>query len=558
MLPALVLAAAIAAEPVDPPAQPEPRCTETLQIGPIGSWTEDLARVAELTGAAPVTPQLFRRWSSRSETTLCEGGHAPHPSRLAPAPQPTDVKLDLLHFTSQTYLNTGYPDDRNDGALWQGRGISTEVTGGARLRWRFFSAGFAPVLAWQQNREYPRPSMTTPGYSPYANPFNYGGIDLPLRFGPSDFWTFDWGQSYARIDLWNVALGFSTENLWWGPGTRNSLLMTNSAAGFPHVFLGTSHPQDIWIGWLEAQVTWGRLGESKWFDTDPTNDRRHFTALNVGFEPRWIPGLFVGANRVYLYRIPPGGLGFGRTIGEPLFNPFFKDALADPNNPTGDSPDNQLFSLFARWVFPASGLEIYGEWGRDDHSWDFRDFVTEPSHSQAFMAGLQKVFALRGSWIRFVAEYAQTLQKPTNNPPRGVPIFYTHGDERQGYTNDGQMLGAGIGPQADSQYVAVDWFHARGRVGGWFERVLRNGRYFYDNVHAMSREDVEIAGGVRGVWSWKDVDVDASLGIGHRYDLNFIQDADSVKGMLAVTWWPGRNAIPALPEPLQRDDHAQR
>lgn len=562
LLAAAVVAAGAGADPAQgpspaPAAAPEPQapdCSERMPIGGIGSWTEDLARVAELTGAAPVRPEVFRRWSSTTEVTICRGGRAPHPSQLPPPLQPRDLQVEATPLSWRTYLNSGYPDDRNDGALWEGRGISTEATGGVRLRWRFFSAGFIPTVAWQQNRDFPRPPMTTPGYSTYANPFyNSNGytIDYPLRFGPTDFWTFDPGQSYARIDLWNVAFGFSTENMWWGPGIRNSILMTNSAPGFPHLFLGTSHPQDIWLGWLEVQLVWGRLRESKWFDTDPTDDRRHFTSLNVGFEPKWIPGLFVGANRVYLYRIPPGGLDFGRTIGEPLFNPFFKDALANPNDPTGDSSDNQLFSLFARWVFPASGLEIYGEWGRDDHSWNFRDFITQPSHSQAFMLGLQKVFPVGEGWIRFVGEYTQTLEEPTNNPPRGVPIFYTHGSwgEPQGYTNDGQMLGAGIGPAADSQFVAVDWFHSRGRAGVWFERVLRNDRYFYDNIHRMFAEDTEIAAGLRGVWSWRELDLDASLGLGHRYNMDFMTDANSWKGMLAFTWWPGRSAIPALPAP---------
>jgi hypothetical protein len=544
-LPALaaILAAALAATD----APPGDGCV-ALPSAEVGSAWRDLARVAELTGATPVRSRLFERASgdTNAPVLLCPG-KAPHWSEVPPPAPPESPTLELLPLSSRTYLNSRYSDDRNDGAVFEGKGVSTTASAGARLRWRFLSAAVEPLVAWQQNRDFVRPTLGLPGYSAYANPFNGGAIDLPLVFGPTAFTTFDPGQSYVRVDAFGAALGFSTENLWWGPGVRNSLLMSNSAPGFPHVFLGTSRPVDIFIGWLEGQLVWGRLRESKWFDSDPTNDRRLFTALNIGFEPSFIPGLFVGAARVYLYVIPPGGLPLRDYIA-PLFGPFLKDNLVSASNPTGDSTDNQLFSVFARWVFPEVGLEIYGEWARDDHSFDFQDFVTEPEHSQAFLFGLQKVFRTRGRWLRVSAELTHTLQKPTNNPPRSVPIFYTHGSETQGYTNDGQMLGAGIGPQADSQYLAADLFLQRGgRLGGYLERVLRNDRYFYDVIHVERKEDVEIGGGFRGFHPWRELDLEWSFGLAYRYSMDFGPYVWDWKGLLGLSWTPGRTRAPALP-----------
>jgi hypothetical protein len=535
MRPSLVLWLALAtgvpgaSARADAPTRAASDCPASLPAGPIGSPVEDLARVAELTGAAAVRPRLFLRWSGASDTALCPG---------APPDRPAEtLSLRPLPLTWRTYLDTGYPDDRNDGALWQGRGLSTELTGGLGLRWRAFSAAVAPVAAWQQNRDFFHPAATFPGSSPYANPFNGGGIDLPLRFGPTDFWTFDPGQSYARVDAYGAALGVSTENLWWGPGTRNALLMTNSGPGFPHLFLGTSTPQDIWIGRLEAQLVWGRLSRSKWFLEGSAGSHRLFTAVTMGYEPRWVPNLFLGFARAFLFD----------TAGLPT-REYLSPVLRFFTNANGG--ENQLISLFGRWVFPESGLEIYGEWGRDDFSAGFDDLVQQPEHAQAFMLGLQKVFPAGRRWVRLVAELAHTLEKPTNNPTRGVPIFYTHlSAEPEGYTNDGQMIGAGIGPQADSQYLALDLFSAGGRAGVWFERVLRNDRYFYDQVHTLLGQDAELAAGLRGLASWRELDVDWSLGLGHRYNLNFGPTVNSLKGMLAVTWWPGRVAAPGLPRP---------
>ena len=59
--------------------------------------------------------------------------------------------------------------------------------------------------------------------------------------------------------MWGVGAGLSTENLWLGPGLRNSILLTNNAPGFPHLFLGTSKPVDIYIGSLDVLALWGQL-----------------------------------------------------------------------------------------------------------------------------------------------------------------------------------------------------------------------------------------------------------------------------------------------------------
>lgn len=515
MLAALAAATAIASSPS--------MCLR-LELSGVGGASEELARVLELSGATPIRPQLFRRWSSDTDVAVCTGRPAPHPSEI-PEPDRPDLELLLLPLEWRSYLNSAFPDDRNDGAVWEGRGISTALTGGARVRWKFFSAALAPLVAWQENRDFRHLAMTQPGYSPYANPYGYGQIDLPLRFGPDSFWTVDPGQSYARVDLYNVAAGISSENLWWGPGIRNAILMTNSGPGIPHLFLGTSRPQDIWIGWLEAQLLWGRLSQSDFFMADPSRSRRLFTALTLGYEPRFIRGLFLGAARVFLDRIPPEGLPasdyFGRIFGISSYQQ--------------NGAENQLASLFFRWVFPESGVEIYGEWGRDDYWASFKDLVTQPEHSTAWVAGFQKVFVLGPRSVRFSFELADTLEKPTNNPPRGVPIFYTHSDELQGYTQRGQMIGAGIGPQANSQFAAVDLFRGSDRVGLWLERVLRNDRYYYDFVHNFAGEDAELMAGLRGVLGWERFDFDASLGFGRRYNANFVADRGDVRAMLGIS-----------------------
>jgi len=537
---AALLALALAAEQADA----TPRCAAfDLSLAGIGSLEEDLARTAGLAGSAPPWPGLLRRPSGARPLWLCDGTA---PAREAIAdPQPlAELRWDLVAPVSLTKLLTGWADDRNDGALWAGRGLNTSLSAGVRARWRWFSAQLAPLAAWQENRSYALPPGPA-GLSPYANPYNGGGIDLPLRMGPSSFWTFDWGQSHLRAEAWNLAAGFSSESLWWGPGLRNSLLMTNSGPGFPHLFLGTARPLDIWIGWLEAEVGWGRLRPSRWFDGD-TGNRRPVEWAVYTFAPVFQRNLTVGVARVWIFPDTDVNRDF---YLNPLLPPFLK--LFQTGRANGQ--ENQLASIFFRWAFPEVQLAVYGEWGRDDFSASLRDLTNEPGHAQAYQLGLEKLFAAGRGWVRFQAELTHTFEMPPNHPTRGVPIFYTHGTERHGYTQAGQMIGAGLGPQGDTQFLAVDWLAGPGSLGLYLERTARNERYFYDVVvpasGALPRHDVEMAYGLRGSRAWREWDLTWEVAATGRGALGFQKTAESLDATLRVSWWPGRGEVPVLPAP---------
>ena len=57
-------------------------------------------------------------------------------------------------------------------------------------------------------------------------------------------------------------MGVSTENLWWGPGVRNSLIMSNNAPGFGHISFNTTAPVLTKIGSFEWQLISGVLQNS--------------------------------------------------------------------------------------------------------------------------------------------------------------------------------------------------------------------------------------------------------------------------------------------------------
>lgn len=194
----------------------------------------------------------IRRPSDRA-TPLCTGGPALPLGREAPLPDPGPT-LELVPGTLNIYGNTAYPHDSNDGALWHGKGASAQLAAGVAFRWGILSAAVAPSVAWQQNAAFQIVPNGRTGNLAFMDPWCGDGIDLPQRFGGGPFWTASAGQSYLRLDYQGFAAGISTENMWWGPGMRSSILMSNTAAGFPHAVAGTGRPVDVGIGKLEAQV----------------------------------------------------------------------------------------------------------------------------------------------------------------------------------------------------------------------------------------------------------------------------------------------------------------
>jgi hypothetical protein len=107
-------------------------------------------------------------------------------------------------------------------------------------------------------------------------------------------------------------------------------VLSNNAAGFPNVFVGSSRPWNILIGSIHGRVFYGELRQSA-YTTIADSLARRFTSGAIGsFSPRFIPGLELGAARIFEYAWPTGGLGWG-DLRKP-WEPFLKKNIrGDPS-----------------------------------------------------------------------------------------------------------------------------------------------------------------------------------------------------------------------------------
>jgi hypothetical protein len=461
---------------------------------------------------------LFR---STSSLTPAFAGPGPHFGLVAPA----------IRFVD----NSALPYSLNDGALWAGRGLNTQVVAGARAEWGRVRAFILPEWWRAENRDYdvtasPRLPPPPGTRSEWYSPFNPGSasIDMPIRFGSEPIRRIGWGQSTLLMTAGAFDVGVSTENEWWGPGLRNALLLSNNAAGFGHLFGRTAHPVKVPFGSLEARWIAGRLTQSDFFDTTGVDGDRTIALLGVTYMPDAVTGLTVGAARAVFAPgktgdVPGAAFDVFRNVGTPDAR-----ALGDTNFTPG--PD-QLLSLFWRWAFPGAGLETYGEWGRAEFPTSLRDFLEEPNHTQAYTLGVQwlghEIAATRGR-LRVQGE-ATFVQQSTTFRFRPIGSWYASHSVIQGYTEQGQVLGAGIGPGSSSQWVAVDHLNEGWRIGGYVNRIRwledSHSQYFTPAPgSSWCESDVSLLGGIRAGANTRGGSLALDYSTGWRYDVFFQHD----------------------------------
>ncbi len=481
---------------------PGPGDAQTLDVyDPL----EDRLRLLQISGEAPAGSFSLRPLVFREDVTDLAGvGAQPigwsRAGSLGSAGWSSELRLDAPEARLRLIRNSRIPTVANDGVVWQGRGVTTALDVGTALRWRGLRVSIRPTLVWNQNAAFTLAPVTVSGQPEYAYPWR--AIDLPQRFGPDAFWTLHPGQSEVRLSGFGATAGFGTRNLWWGPGIRNAIVLSNNAGGFPHAFLGTRGPRDVGIGTLEANWIWGRLQQSDWFDPDVENDSRYVTGLVLAYNPSFLPGLSVGGTRMFYAYVPVGGVSFSDYFL--VFQGITKQSQATAENPRGNDERDQMLSIFARWVLAESAFEVYAEWSRNDHSANLTDFVLEPEHSQGYTLGLQKALALADGRRLALRGELTHLQRAPTFLLRASPPYYTHHLVTQGYTQQGQVVGAGVGPGGNQQHVGVDLYDSWGRVGVMLQRRVADNDAFYEwaeaNGGTFNDHDVSFDLGLNGLW----------------------------------------------------------
>lgn len=443
----------------------------------------------------------------------------------------TKVLLAVMPFGMQQVYNTHHPFGGNDGSLIPARGVSAKISGGIQLRYRKWSVTLQPELVVSQNN--PFETFFTQNYdttwSRYYQWLNKS--DIPERFGKTAYQKIFGGQSSIRYNTNGFSLGLSTENIWWGPGTRNALIMSNNAPGFFHFTFNSTAPLQTGVGSFEWQLVAGELNSSGILPPEsnrvytnsagylyqPKNETgRYLTGMVLSWQPKWIKGLYIGfAKASYLYKTDISGIADILPL----------EGIVKSNSQK-QGKKASLGSLFARYVMPEERAEFYIEFGRNDKSPNLINIIGDNSYPRAYIAGFRKLFPARNnSYIEFSSEVSQIQLPAVKGLIQNAQSWYLHDHVRQGYTHRGQVLGAGIGPGSNSQMVGIAWVKGIRKVALGFERTVRN-EDFYNNAFVESKD-------FRRHW----VDLSTSLSADWLYHRFLISAEMNLIRSLNYQWW---------------------
>ena len=494
-----------------------------------GSELDNYLRVLQVIGAVPAYP-----WSVRAFG-------APEVDRLLPkdtlhpwAPRydwrsdhGAGWGVDVVWPTVSLRINTTFPYGWNDGAIWAGKGLTTALQAGVAVRRGPLSVTVAPLAFGAANAAFSLEPNGQTGRLAFADGRFPTQIDRPQRFGAEPYAALDPGESTVRLDLGGVAFGVGTAHEWWGPALQLPIVLGSNAAGFPHGFLGTTTPLDLRGVRVHGRVVWGELAQSPYSVVSGLASRRFATGIVGVITLRWVPGLELGASRFTHAPWPAGGLKL-RDFATP-FSSQFRSNVAGV-------PDNQLASAFFRWVFTASGVELWGEYGREDYNLNFRDFVQEPDHDGGYTLGFRKSLRRAPLDLWFIRAEVQNLQISQLTLARGQVPFYIHSSVAQGHTQRGQILGSPAGLGGAASVLALDRYHARGRWTVFFSRELRQDRgQFIETGRVDPRGlDVQVAAGANALFFRGPYDVTAGVTAVYELNRDFQRDGVNLNLTLGV------------------------
>lgn len=479
-----------------------------LPLWTVGGGHEEADHAAQLRGEAPTAGHLLRSPSSRT-------------------PRAGRGGVWLLAPEVWTGWNSRIPFSVNDGALWAGRGGSTLALAGFAAQAGPVRLIVAPELAWSANAAF---DTLVPLAWRQAEPETFfpdwqaaeHAIDLPYRMGGDAELRVGAGQSSLTVQAGPLAFGAATENQWWGPGVRNALLLSNQAPGFGHLFVRTSRPLRTPLGAVEGRWISGGLRDSEWYARargDGSRGWRSFSAAALVLAPA--PTFALGmARSVYA---PAGGLGDALAGAADVFARW--GGAADPAEA---DPFEQITALWTRLVLPREGAEVYLEWARTRLP-GLRELLEEPEHSQGYTLGLQWLRPAAGGDLRLQLEHTYLEESPTY-AWRDNGSWYASEAVPQGYTHEGQVLGASVGPGGSGQWLAADWLRGRGRAGAFFGRYRWAEDARYDKpggAELYLDHDASLYGGFRGAFALGPVGVAAEYTLERRWNYLFQSDATS-------------------------------
>ncbi|MCX6212036.1 MAG: hypothetical protein NT104_05655 [Bacteroidetes bacterium] len=408
-----------------------------------------------------------------------------------------NFSISLLPFNFSQKYNSQRPYGGNDGAMSYSKGYQFQTSTGVFLHWGNLNVQLKPEYVNASNESY----TTSPYWGQGSNGYR--------KFLP--------GQSSIRYDLGKITVSAGTENLWWGPGIYNSILMSNNATGFFHYSLQTNRPIKNFLGTFQFHLIGGTLTKdsSQVFENYGLKKRnirigdRYLSSLAFDYTPSFLKNITFGVNRsIQTYTASKvSGLVNDKL---PVIGAFFGATAAVSDT----FPRDQLVAISVRWFFPKDHAELYYQFAYNDAKENFRDLWLDMSHSTAYILGFKKLFTLTDQKYLDLGVEALKLAQTPSYLHRNAGNFYEHSTILEGYTNQNQILGSGAGFGNNIQTFSFSYNNHWNKVGLIFNHIANNPMALVSGVEDLGLRTIkwdDYSYGIQSRYRYKNILFSANM-----------------------------------------------
>lgn len=404
-------------------------------------------------------------------------------------------EIRLTPFNILQKYTSDHPYGYNDGPLNYSKGYQFLVSGGIAMRWKFISLQL-------------RPEFYKTASDNYETGNGWGAVTKSVT-------NIIPGQSSINFNLGPIIISAGTKNLWSGPGVLNNILLTNNAQGFKHIIIKSQKPLKTFLGEFEINLISGildrknftitelnntmnglypsihPLGPNYWSTSVPLPEKRRYTFLSLIYSPKYFKNVYFGFNRMFQNYIPANSYKKLDLLNEylPVLNGIYRSTYTDD-----EIPRDQKISFFSKIIFPNENAQIYFENGFNDGVSNFRDLILRIQRTTAYNFGINKYFKL-DLYKYFTLNFEATrLAELPNYLVSEAGLFYNHGLVLEGYTNNEQILGSGIGNGNNEQHFSFFYNNNYTKIGFKFEHISQgpinySGTYFTLNLRSTLWDD---------------------------------------------------------------------
>ncbi|WP_332910217.1 hypothetical protein [Algoriphagus boritolerans] len=204
----------------------------------------------------------------------------------------------------------------------------------------------------------------------------------------------------------------------------------------------------------------------------------------------------------------------------PVFETFQKEKLFTSGNSViyDQLAQDQQVSVFFRFKSVKGKFEVYSEFGRRDHNFNWREFILNPEHARAYLMGFQKLMQLpqSGKFVQIRGEIIhqqESVNRYIRYEQLGVinTSWNTHYQVR-GFSNFGESMGAGIGVGANAQILEASIVKGISKVGLLLQRIENHQDFYYQIQSEISSQLpwIDFSAGILWDFKWNGLVVSSS------------------------------------------------